>query len=149
MKILKPFQVLLALALALCSTVAFAQGQGKPPNAPDQGRKSNLQKCLSIVQLTDEQKTQVKAVMEAARPELEVLHEKMVADRQALRAAIEATPQDSCAIGTAFVQVDADRKAIRSERDEVRAAVMALLTAEQKAKLEGCLEAPRGERRRD
>lgn len=149
MKILNPFQVLLALGLALCSTVAFAQGQGKRPNAPEQGRKSNLQKCLTIVQLTDEQKTQVKAVMEAARPELEVLHQKVVTDRQALRSAIEATPQDSCAIGTAFVQTQADRKAIRTERDEVRAAVLALLTPEQAARLEGCLEAPRDERLKD
>jgi Spy/CpxP family protein refolding chaperone len=149
MKILKPFRVFLTLALALCSTVAFAQGQDRRPNAPDHGRKSNLQKCLTVVELTDAQKTQVQAVMEAARPELEALHEKMVADRQALRSAIEATPKDSCAIGTAFVQVEADRKAIRSERDEVRAAVLALLTAEQKAKLEGCLEAPRGGRARD
>jgi Spy/CpxP family protein refolding chaperone len=149
MKILKSFRVPLALALALCSTMAFAQGQVRRPNAPDHGRKSNLQKCLTVVELTDAQKTQVKAVMEAARPELEVLHEKTVADRQALRAAIETTPQDSCAIGAAFAQVEADRKAIRSEREEVRDAVLALLTAEQKAKLEGCLEAPRGDRARD
>lgn len=139
----KSIQALLIIALALSSTIALAQGPGKPPNSPDQGRKSKLQKCLTIVQLTDAQKTQIKAIMEAARPGLEVLHQKMVTDRQALRAAIEATPQDNCAIGAALVQVQADKQAIRSEREKVGDAVRALLTPEQQARLEGCLQAPK------
>jgi periplasmic protein CpxP/Spy len=141
MKILKPLHLLLVLGVALSSTLAFAQGT--PPDK--RGPKSHLQKCLTIVQLTDAQKTQVRSIMETARPKLEVLRQTMASDRQALRAAVEATPQDACAIGAAFVKVQGSKTAIRSEHEAVRAAVQALLTPEQQARLEGCLQAPRGD----
>lgn len=143
MKILKPLHLVLILGIALSSTLAFAQGP--PPDKRGHGPKSHLQKCLSIVQLTDAQKTHIRSIVEAARPKLDVLHQTMLTDRQALRAAIEATPQDTCAIGTAFVKVQADKAAIRAEHEAVRTSVLALLTPEQQAKLQGCLEAPRGD----
>lgn len=128
----------LALLFLLSSTVAFAQAPGKPEKGP-----SRLQKCLSIVGLSDGQKTQIRSIFEAARPELEALHQTLAADRQALKSAIEAVPQDACAIGGALVKVQASKKAVRAELEETRAAVVAVLTPDQKAKLEGCLEAPR------
>jgi Spy/CpxP family protein refolding chaperone len=66
-----------------------------------------------------------------------------MADRAALRTARAAAPPGPGAGGTAVVEVEADLKEIREATKELRTAIGALLTPEQKARLEGCLMAPR------
>ena len=136
-----------ALVLLFTAGIALAQQPPQPPaggnGGPQAGPPSPLLRCLSIVNLTEDQKSQIKGVMEAAAPTLKALHETLSTDRQALKAAIDATPQDGCAIGNALIKVQSDEKAIRAELEKTKAAVEALLTTEQKLKLSGCLEAPK------
>ncbi|HMM34364.1 MAG TPA: Spy/CpxP family protein refolding chaperone, partial [Thermoanaerobaculia bacterium] len=108
-----------------------------------QGPLAGYLRCLGIVGLTDAQKADVKSLLEAAKPEMEALREALKADRATLRTALAATPPDPCAVGTALLEVEADVKAIRESTKELRTAIEALLTPVQKAKLEGCLKAPR------
>ncbi|MBI2213784.1 MAG: periplasmic heavy metal sensor [Acidobacteria bacterium] len=138
-----------ALVLLFTAGLALAQpqppangpgnGQGNPPAGPGHP----ILRCLQIVNLTEDQQSQIKGILEAAAPTLKALHETLATDRQALREAIDATPQDGCAIGSALIQVQADEKAIRAELDKTKASIEALLTTEQKLKLAGCLEAPK------
>lgn len=142
-----------ALVLLFTAGLALAQpqppangpgpgnGQGNPP--PQAGPGNPLLKCLQIVNLSEDQKTQIKGILEAAAPGIKVLHETLAADRQALKAAFEAVPQDACAIGNAMLKIQADEKALRAEHEKVKASIEAILTAEQKTKLAGCLEAPK------
>lgn len=140
-----------ALVLLFTAGLAIAQpqppgngqgnGQGNPP--PQAGPGHPILRCLQIVNLTEDQKSQIKSILEAAQPTIKSLHEALAADREALKAAIEATPQDGCAIGSALIKVQGDEKAIRAELDKTKAAIEALLTTEQKLKLQGCLEAPK------
>ncbi len=134
-----------ALVLVFSSGIALAQGQGQgnPPTPPANGPGHPLLKCLKIIQLTDDQQAQIKAILQTEKPKLEALHTQIVADRQALKTAIEAVPQDNCAIGAALVKVGADKKAIEAEHQFIRTSVEALLTSEQLAKLQGCLQAPK------
>lgn len=141
-----------ALALLLAATPLLAAGPSAPPaGAPPaggpaagpQGPLAGYLRCLAVVGLTETQKADVKAILEAAKPALDALHATLKTDREALRAAITATNPDACAIGAAVLKVEADRQAIGDELAKVRAAIEALLTPEQKAKLEGCLKAPR------
>ena len=147
---LVPVAAALALALVTAPLLAFDGPPAAPPGpqgaqAP-QGPKGPLAgylRCLGIVGLTDVQKADVKELLEAAKPEMDALHATLKTDREALRAAVTATNPDPCAIGTAFLKVEADLKATGEELKAVRTAIEALLNPEQKAKLEGCLRAPR------
>ena len=130
-----------ALALALVAGPLLALDAPPPPGP--QGPLAGYLRCLGIVGLTDAQKADVRALLEAAKPEMEALRESLKADRAALRTALAATPPDPCAVGAAVLEVEADMKAIREATKELRTAIEALLTPVQKAKLEGCLKAPR------
>lgn len=137
-----------ALALALVATPLLAVGPSTAPPAggvaqPPKGPLAGYLRCLGVVGLTDAQKADVKAILEAAKPTLDALHATLKTDREAVRAAITATNPEPCAIGTAVLKVEADLKAIGEELAKVRTAIEALLTPEQKAKLEGCLKAPK------
>ena len=132
-----------ALVLLFSTGIALAQGQGKPPENPSNAPGHPLLKCLKIIQLTPDQQTQIKSILDTEKPKLDTLHKQLDTDRQALKAAIEATPQDKCVIGAAFLTVGADKKAIESEFQFIRTSIEALLTPEQIAKLQGCLQAPK------
>lgn len=132
-----------ALALALVAAPLLALDAPAGPPAHPKGPLAGYLRCLGVVGLTDTQKADVRALLEAAKPGLDALRATLKADREALRAAVVATPPDPCAVGTAFLKVDADVKAIGDARKDLRTAIEALLTPEQKAKLEGCLRAPR------
>ena len=135
---LVPLAAALALALAAAALLAV-----DAPAAAPKGPVATYLRCLGVVGLTDAQKADVKALLEAAKPKLDALHATRKADREALRAAITATTPDPCAIGAALLKVEADTKAIGAELKTLFTAIEALLTPEQKAKLAGCLEAPK------
>lgn len=135
--------VLVAAALALAMAAAPLLAADEPAAVPAAGPVAATLRCLRVVDLTDAQKADVKALLEAARPDLEALRATLRTDREALRAAVTAATPDPCVVGAAFLKVEADRKAIGDELKAVRTAIEALLTPEQKAKLEGCLRAPR------
>jgi Spy/CpxP family protein refolding chaperone len=141
---LVPMAAALALALVAAPLLAVDPPAGPAPagQAPH-GPLAGYLRCLRIVDLTDVQKADVKALLEAARPKLEALHVTLKADREALRAAVTATPPDPCVVGAAFLKVEADVKAIGEALKDLRTAIEKLLTSEQKAKLEGCLKAPK------
>lgn len=133
--------ILAAAAMGAVLVTAPAAAQADPaPQAPRPAGK--LHRCLSILDLSDTQKADLKKVFEAARPALAQLHEKAKADREALRAALDRNPADPCAVGAAAIAVDQDHSAFRDLRERLKAAVDAILTTDQKAKLAGCLEAP-------
>ena len=129
---------LLGVALAL---PAFAQ---EAPAARHPGRH-HLKECLSILDQTDQQKTDIQAALDAARPTLEAGVAAVHSARQTLRAAVDAVPPDACAIGSDALAVKAALATLRSEREAVRDQVLATLTPDQQARLQGCLDAPRAD----
>lgn len=148
----------LILVVAMAGSAAIAQNRGPAPaqppargqNAVDQQKGPRpggpLAHCLSILGLDEGQKTQIAAILEAARPASEAIHEQMKIDRKALKDLVGADVPDACAIGTATLKVKADRDAMKAQRQAVHASIEAVLTAEQKTKLAGCLEGAKGHR---
>jgi Spy/CpxP family protein refolding chaperone len=134
-----------ALSLLLGGSAALAgQGfRGGREGAPGRG----LRAALATLDLTEDQKTKVKALLESERPRYEALRQEGRAAREALRTAAGAAAPDPAAVGTAFLGVQAHRKAVRAERESSRQKLEALLTAEQRAKLEGWRDAHRQMRR--
>ena len=141
-QVLRTSLVPVAAALALALVAAPLLAVDAPAAAP-KGPLAGYLRCLGIVGLTDVQKADVRALLEAAKPEMETLRATLRTDREALKAALAAATPDPCLVGAAFLKVEADLKAIREATVELRTAIEALLTPEQKAKLEGCLRAPR------
>jgi Spy/CpxP family protein refolding chaperone len=134
---------LLALASAalLLGTLALPAAAQAPPATSEAAHHpfAHLFRCLSFVKLTDAQKADIKAIFEAARPQAEAILATLRTDREALAAALQASPPDPCAVGTAALKLHADREAARGFFEGVRDQVFAVLTAEQKAKVLGCL----------
>ena len=142
-----PSLAILAAAVAVLTAAApaFSQTAAPAPPGPDRAHHpfAHVVRCLAVVNLTDAQKADIKAVIEAARPEAEAIAAKLKTDREALKSEVEKNPPDPCAVGNAFLQLHADRATAKALFDRVKDAVLALLTPEQKAKLAGCLEAPK------
>ncbi len=134
-----------ALSLLLGGSAALAgQGfRGGREGAPGRG----LRAALATLELTDDQKAKVKDLLESERTRYEALRQEGRAKREALRTAGGAAAPDPAAVGTAFLGVQAHRKAVRAERETSRQKLEALLTAEQRAKLEGWRDAHRQMRR--
>jgi len=59
----------------------------------------HILRCLGVLRLTDAQKADIKAVLEAAKPEAVAIALKLKSDEAALKAEIEKTPPEPCAIG--------------------------------------------------
>lgn len=105
-----------------------------------------VRRCLTVLELSESQRLQVRQLFAAAAPELMRLGQQLAASHEALLA-LAATPgADVCQVGTAYMQVDTDRKAIEAAGTALARQVAAVLTPEQRLKLEGCLAGVRNPR---
>lgn len=134
----------LLLGAALVALISLPEAAQAAPATPDDAHHpfAHLVRCLAVVNLTDAQKADVKVILEASKPQAETIAATLKADREALKADLEKTPPDPCAVGTDALKLHTDREAARTFFEGVRDQVLALLTPDQKAKLAGCLEAP-------
>ena len=98
-------------------------------------------KCLSIVGLSDAQKADIKHIFETEKPVLKGLGQTLKTDAETLKAALDHNPPDACTIGADLLVVRTDKEALGAELSKLKSNVEAVLSAEQKAKLEGCLQA--------
>lgn len=105
------------------------------PGGPGGGMFGMIGPELQALDLADAQQTQVKAILQAHRDEQQAVGEKMRAARKALNDAIAADTFDEAIIRTKAADVaalEADSAVLQAK---VYAAVYALLTPEQIAKL--------------
>lgn len=121
---------------------AFAAAQDDPTPSTQPIFRHRLRECLSILDLTDQQKADIQATLDAAAPTIEGDVAAVRAARQTLQAALEATPPDACAIGADALALRAARGTLRAGRDSIRQQVLGTLTPDQQARLQGCLGAP-------
>jgi Spy/CpxP family protein refolding chaperone len=105
-------------------------------------RLANVRECLSILDLSDSQKDEIRGILEAAWPGIREDARSVRASRQKLRADAGASPVDACLVGADYLALRDSLESLRATLESVRDQVAATLTAEQKAKLEGCLLAP-------
>lgn len=130
------------LLFTLTSTLAFAQ----PPQqqGPKDGKgKGPLFHCLQIINLSEDQQTQIRSILETAQPTIQALREDVKTAREAVKAIMEGETIDECALGTAVLAVRGADQAVKAEMQKVMESIKLVLTPEQAAKLEGCLEAAR------
>ncbi len=118
--------------------------QGSGPGGRDGGR--HLHWLAEELGLTDEQEANWKALHEQNRTEMEPLRQEGRELREKLRASVEAPNPDPQAVGVATLALEQHRKAVEAAQKAFRERLSAVLTPEQKTKLEA-LKAQRHERR--
>ena len=101
---------------------------------------------MATLDLSDTQKDKVKAIFASHKDEGLAFHAQAKADREALKAAASAANPDPAAVGAAFLKVRANGEAVKSKMKAVRTEIDAVLTPDQRAKLDGWIAAHRQQR---
>ncbi len=102
----------------------------------------HVSECLQILDLDDSQRTAVRGILEAARPAIQSDARAAREARQKLRTDAAGSSADACIVGQDFLALRASLEALAETLRSVGEQVAGMLTPEQKAKLEGCLQAP-------
>ena len=131
---------LIPAALLIAGIAASSLAQDAPVRRRPSQRR--FPACLLVLDLTAEQRTQVQAILQAEWPDLRVRLAAVATSGETLRAALQAEPADACTVGEAALGVEAALQAVRDGRDALKAQLAAVLTPEQLARFEGCLDAP-------
>ena len=139
-----------SLAVALPAGLAVAQpapgpdhgGPGGPGGRMGMGPAQRvLRGALASLDLTQEQKDKVKAVIEAEKAGMQTMGAKHRADALTLRDLAAVAQPDPKAVGEAFLKVKQNREASKAAREKVLGKVEAVLTPAQKAKFQGYIQA--------
>lgn len=102
---------------------------------------STLGPCMVLLNLSEAEKTQIQQIITAEQPTLDTLGSQLKTDEAALSAAAALGSSNACNIGTAYLKVDSDQAAITAELQTIKTKVEAVLTPDEKARLDGCLAA--------
>jgi protein CpxP len=136
--------VAVALAVGGSSLVMAQDGQMKQrgPGGPGMGMRGpggpmgmGIGPGFRELDLTDDQKAQVRAIRESHQAEFKAVGEKMRAAREGMRALIEADTLDEAAVRAKSVEVAAAEADAAILNAKVRTQTLQVLTAEQLAKL--------------
>ena len=98
-----------------------------------------LLRCLRGLELTDAQKADIKALLEASRTTIQADADAVRAARQRLNADYEAGA-DKSVLGQDYLNVRTAVKKLRDDGEAIRDQVLAKLTPDQKAKAQACLD---------
>jgi Spy/CpxP family protein refolding chaperone len=141
-----------ATAALLLATAAYAQlGPGPmagPGGGPGRQIVRALRTALATLDLTDDQKAKIKAVFEAKRAGFEALRTEMRADAKALHEAANAATPDPATVGAAFLKLKENRADAKDQFDALIVDVKAVLTADQRTRLEASIATLKHLRRR-
>jgi Spy/CpxP family protein refolding chaperone len=127
-------------AFGIAATLAAASMAGaQPPFEPD--RPPGLGPMfgpgpVAALGLTDEQRQQARQLFEVSRPSMQALFVRMRQNRRALEETAAAESPDATRIGELFLEGRRLREEGRAQREQVDAALKALLTPEQRSKFE-------------
>ena len=132
-------------AAALLVAGALAAGTALAQPAPGRFARG-VRAAMATLDLTEDQKEKVKDIFASHKDEAVAFHAQAKANRDALKAAASAANPDPAVVGAAFLKVRADRQAVVAKMKAARAEIDAVLTPEQRAKLDGWIAAHKQQR---
>ena len=133
----------MTFALALPAAAGTAQPGPAVPGGPKAHAAGVLHGALAQLDLTQEQKDKVKAVVQEEKVGLEAIRARNRVDSMALRELTAAPQPDPKAVGEALLKVRANGESARAAREKLLGRIGAILTPAQKAKFDGYLQAAR------
>jgi len=117
--------------------VGAVAGSAQPPppgkRGPGMGRPDAMARVLA---LSEQQREQVRKVMDEQRPEREALREKLAKNREQLQQVLETASPDPAAVGELAIEGHRLREQERALREAREKALRDLLTAEQRVKFD-------------
>ncbi|CAH1386673.1 Spy/CpxP family protein refolding chaperone [Candidatus Nitrotoga sp. M5] len=138
--------VLIVSSLGLGATVSAKQLSDRPDCERSGHRMGasykhgdkgfNVDRMAEKLNLGDDQRTQIEAIMEASKQQISDQRDKMQANREQLKSLTKQSPFDEAAVRTvadAQGDLNADMIVLRAQQ---RAKINAILTDEQRAELE-------------
>jgi len=141
MKRFSTILILAAVAAVFLTLPAAAQDRFRPEMADRFERHAGgLLRCLRGLDLTESQKTEIKVILDAAKPTFEVDVQAIRAARQKLDADYDAGA-DKSILGQDYIDVRAAAKKVHTDRQATKDQVLGRLTADQKTKAQACLDA--------
>jgi protein CpxP len=130
----------LATAAAIIAgglTSAPAQGTNDSAAGTRPGRGQILQRIAKKLNLTDDQKSQIKAVLSADKDTLKSLFGQLHGARKNLRAAIHASDANETAVRAASAKVAGVQADLAVERMKLYGKIAPILTDQQRRKIAG------------
>jgi Spy/CpxP family protein refolding chaperone len=139
------FVVTASLAAVILGVTVVGSVQADPGPAERRERFAmrTHREALGRLDLSQQQKDQLRASVEEARPRLDALRARVRADLAELRALTDTESPDPAAIGHAVLEVKQSREALRAARRSLHEATVALLSPEQRLELEGYVQGRR------
>ena len=132
---------LAAVAAVFLTLPAAAQDRGPVGMADRIGRHAgSLLRCLRGLDLTDSQKADFKAIMDAAKPTIEADANAIRAVRQKLNTDYDAGA-DKSVLGQDYIDMRTAVKKLHTDASAVKDQVLAKLTPDQADKAAACLSA--------
>lgn len=125
--------------LALFALPFVAEAAARRPSPEE--ILSNPRLLARYLRLTDEQIQQAEALRRTLQATLQPLREAGKGLREAYRDALEATPQNACAVGEAAIAVYDNAEKIKAALHDFDEAFSAILTPEQLRRYEALKEA--------
>ena len=101
---------------------------------------AGLMRCLRQADLSDSQKADIKAIFDASKPTIQADAQAIKAARQKLNADFDAGA-DKSVLGADYVAVRAAMTKLQSDGQAIRDQILGKLTADQKTKVQDCLDA--------
>src|SRR5450759_1374308 len=141
----RPFHKRLLGGAALLLAGALAAGTALAQHAPGRFARG-IRAAMAALELSDAQREKVKVIFASHKNEGMAFHAQAKANRDALKTAASAANPDAVLVGTAFLKVRADGQAAAAKMKAVRTEIDAVLTPEQRAKLDGWIAAHRQQR---
>ncbi len=130
--------ILSIVLVAMGAMFIFAQTADKPEGNRGFGKKGHKRgghaKMLRGLDLTDEQKTQVKSIMEKSRETVKPLREQMKANRQKLQELSTNDNFDQTQVQSIATQQGSLTAQMIVEKERFKSHIFKILTPEQKAK---------------
>jgi Spy/CpxP family protein refolding chaperone len=136
MKIIKLLTLAMAAAIIVGGlTIALAQNTSDPALGTRPGHGQILQRLAKKLNLTDDQKTQIKAILMAEQGTLAGLFGQLHEARQNLRAAIRASDANETTVRAASAKVATAEADLAVERMKLYGKIAPILTDEQRRKI--------------
>lgn len=139
----RPFQTLtLAALFAAVLTLPALAGEHSAGAFAGARHGGPELRCLRVADLTEQQRTDIKAMFNAARPGFEADVAAIRAARQKLDADADAGA-DKSVLGQDFLDARAAARKLQDDHSAVRDQILSKLTADQKTKVQSCLDSSR------
>ena len=134
MKSIHSTLTVVAAVLTLCAGIAFAQGGGGRPMHHHHGEMGGFEQLLHQLNLTDDQKAQVKQIFQTEKPTMKPLMQQEHAAHQQMIQLVTSGSFETAKAAAIAQQESQTHMQLEVEHAKIASQIYQLLSSDQKAK---------------